>query len=89
MEFEWDLRKAIKNARDHGVSFEEARECFRDFRGIELIDEDHSDRETRFIRIGLSGTHLLYVVYTMNGERYRIIHARKADKQMEKLYEAG
>jgi uncharacterized DUF497 family protein len=35
----------------------------------------------------------VYVVYTMNGERYRIIHARKADKQadkqMEKLYEAG
>ena len=89
MELEWDPQKATRNERDHRVSFEEARESFRDFHAVELIDDDNSDRETRFIRIGLCGMRLLYVVYTMNGDRYRIIHARKADKQMEKLYEAG
>lgn len=89
MEFEWDLKKAVRNERDHGVSFEEAKRAFRDFHAVEFIDDDHSDRETRFIRIGLSETRLLYVVYVMSGERYRIIHARKAGQQMEKLYEAG
>ena len=29
-EFEWDDRKAVRNVRDHGVTFEQARSAFDD-----------------------------------------------------------
>jgi len=51
-QFEWDDEKAIRNWKDHRVSFDEAVEVFRDLNGIEEIDEDHSTEEgTRFYRI--------------------------------------
>ncbi len=50
-QFEWDDEKAIRNWKDHRVSFDEAVEVFRDLNGIEEIDEDHStEEETRFYR---------------------------------------
>jgi len=43
--------KAMRNWKDHRVSFDEAVEVFRDLNGIEEIDEDHStEEETRFYR---------------------------------------
>ena len=65
-QFEWDDEKAIRNWKDHRVSFDEAVEVFRDLNGIEEIDEDHStEEETRFYRIGFSGTRLLYVIFAV------------------------
>jgi uncharacterized DUF497 family protein len=46
-EFEWDDRKAASNARNHGVTFEEARAAFHD------PDATHADDQTR-TRSGLS-----------------------------------
>jgi uncharacterized protein len=87
--FEWDDEKAAANRRHHGVSFDEARLVFDDIYAIELHDRDHStSREPRFIRIGLAGMRLLFVSYTMSGQRIRIIHARAANKQMERIYES-
>ena len=55
MHFEWDPDKADNNLREHGVSFAEAVETFRDTNGIEYFDREHSrEEETRYIRIGLS-----------------------------------
>ena len=85
--FEWDEDKAERNLRLHGVAFTEAVKVFDDTRAIEEYDAEHSSKDdARYTRIGLSGRRLLFVVFTVREERTRIIHARKADRIMEKLY---
>jgi uncharacterized protein len=85
--FEWDEDTAERNLRLHGVAFTEAVKVFDDTRAIEEYDAEHSSKDdARYTRIGLSGTRLLFVVFTVREERTRIIHARKADRIMEKLY---
>ena len=37
-EFEWDDDKAAANLRDHGISFEVARNAFDDIFGVEFED---------------------------------------------------
>jgi hypothetical protein len=86
-QFEWDEEKADANRREHRVTFTEAREVFHDPREVVFFDHDHSDDEPRYQRVGLSGRRLLFVVYTMRGEKIRIIHARKATKRMVRDYE--
>lgn len=42
MRFEWDAEKATRNARSHGVSFDEARELFSTYAPVlEVYDADH------------------------------------------------
>ena len=38
--FEWDPIKAARNAKDHGVTFEQAATVFRDARLLSQIDEE-------------------------------------------------
>jgi len=87
--FEWDDIKADANLGDHGLSFDEAREAFRDPRGVYDYDPDHSTpEEERYTLIGFSSRRLLFVVYTMRMNEWavHIIHARRASKRMEKEY---
>ena len=85
--FEWDEDKAERNLRLHGVAFPEAVKVFDDAIAIEEYDAEHSTKdEARYTRIGMSSTRLLFVVFTVREERMRIIHARKADRIMERLY---
>lgn len=85
--FSWDEEKAVKNAQDHDVTFEEAKKVFDDPCDVEFFDPDHSTpEEPRWIRIGLSERRLLFVVFTLREDRLRIIHARKANKTMERIY---
>jgi len=85
----WDERKARTNRRQHGVSFRAAAGVFDDANSVEFIDREHStEEETRYARIGLSGARLLYMVYTeVSTDVVRIIHARRANKRMEMIYE--
>ena len=84
--YEWDEDKAERNWLAHGVSFAEAVKIFDDARAVEEYDAGHSNDEPRYSRIGFSGTRLLFVVFTVRGGKTRIIHARKADRIMERLY---
>ncbi len=64
MKFEWDEEKSESNHRKHHIRFEEAQTVFLDPQAIDFYDEDHSEGEDRFIRIGLSGKlNVLLVVY--------------------------
>lgn len=86
MIFEWDTEKALENERKHGVTFTEAEQAFEDFYGIETPDDEHSTAdETRFKMIAMSGLRILFVVYTMQEEKYRIISAREAEKHEREL----
>ncbi len=45
IDFEWDPKKATRNLRKHGVTFEEAATVFRDDLSITVPDPDHSAEE--------------------------------------------
>jgi len=87
--FEWDPKKSASNEEKHGVSFEEAKTVFTDQFARLIADPDHSEKEDRFILLGISiHSRLLVVCHCVRtNDSIRIISARKADKQERKLYE--
>ena len=90
--FEWDRAKAALNRRKHGVSFDEAQTVFYDEKAIEFFDPDHSDREDRFIMLGLSFKLRLSVVCHCVREAQsviRIISARRATRHEAETYRRG
>ena len=82
---EWDDKKAEINKKKHKVTFEFAAKVFLDENRIEDYDEFHSDYEERIKTIGKVGG-ILAVIYTERGEKFRIISARRADKDEEAEY---
>lgn len=82
--FEWDDHKAASNRRKHSVTFELARHVFDDLAAIDEIDDDPD--EERWTRIGMAAGRIFFVVYTLRGQRYRIISARKAEPHEEDRY---
>lgn len=78
--FEWDIQKAKRNVRKHGIAFDEAITVFDDRRASIFPDEDHSSAEEREIIVGYSIlSRLLLVCFTERAKnRVRIISARRA-----------
>ena len=67
--FEWDPVKATRNARKHGVTFEQAATVFLDARLLSQIDEEHNDDEERWVSLGLDrSARLLVVCHTYRHE---------------------
>ena len=90
MHFEWDAIKALSNERKHGVSFDEAVMAFYDPQQIAFYDPEHSDDEDRELLIGHGGQgRLLFISYSLRGERIRIISARKAKPKEARDYANG
>ena len=86
---EWDDRKAVENRRKHSVSFEEANTVFSDEHALLIDDPEHSDKEARFVILGLSVALRTLVVchcYRKGGHVIRIISARKANRKERELY---
>ena len=88
MRFEWDPEKAARNARIHGVSFEEACEVFAtEAPVLEVYDVDHSEVEDRFKSIGPIKRGLVLVVWTeRSDDLVRVTSAWWATKGEEQLY---
>ena len=82
---EWDDEKNQNNIRKHGLSFETAEMVFADQYRVEFFDEMHSAEEERYITLG-KVKEIILVVYTLRGERYRLISARPATKQERRMY---
>ena len=87
MRFEWDATKASVNFLKHKVTFGEAIEVFYDPNALETYDAEHSTSETRICIIGFSSRRLLFVVFTEDNDKVRIISARKATKTQREFYE--
>jgi|HubBroStandDraft_1064217.scaffolds.fasta_scaffold29436_3 uncharacterized DUF497 family protein len=90
LRFEWDEKKNASNWRRHRVSFDEARTAFLDDNARVIPDPDHSQREERFVLIGLSISLRILVVchcYRGSDEVIRIISARRADRDEIKQYQ--
>ena len=84
--FQWDDRKAASNYAKHGVTFEAARDVFKDAFAIEEIDDREIYGEERCVLIGMASGRPLAVVYTMRGERVRLISARGAEPYEQREY---
>jgi uncharacterized protein len=84
-EFNWDEEKNEQNIRDHGIDFNDAKEIFYG-PTIESLDADHSAAEERYTAYGMATGRVLRVTYTMRGEVYRLISARKADRNDTRRY---
>lgn len=89
MDWEWDDAKDAANTEKHGISFEEALQVFTDSDGVEKVDLAHSSpSERRLWRTGkMNSGRIVTVVYTLSGERIRLISAqerRRERRQYEK-----
>jgi hypothetical protein len=88
-EFEWDPAKAQANLRKHKVPFLVACEAFKDGNRLEIPDFSDEYDEERWIVMGRVGQTILSVVFTLRGERIRLISARKADPNEQRTYWTG
>ena len=75
--FEMDETKRQANLIKHGVDLIEAAEIFADF-FISRIDRRTDYGEVRFAALGYVGGVAYVVVYTLRGDKIRLISARKA-----------
>jgi len=81
MEIEYDSRKTAANLKKHGVSFEEAEAALFDPLALSIEDPD-AEGESRWLLIGMVGRmQILTVIYTLRGDRIRIISARRSTKR--------
>ena len=92
MKYEWNEDKNKLNQEKHGISFEEAKEVFKDALQISKLDHRFNDFEERWITIGTTSKQKILVVanlfFTDDGEEIiRIISARKANKKERESYE--
>jgi hypothetical protein len=89
MKFEWDDKKAERNALKHGITFEMAAFAFDDPYALIAEDEKHSAHERRQWLIGDSGESVLIVVFTMRPPKgkIRIVSARRANRRERRMYE--
>jgi uncharacterized DUF497 family protein len=91
--FTWDPAKAGRNKRNHGISFEMAREAFADPNHI--VSENYhfeDEREQRYMAIGMTCNLVLVVVVFVDRsepavEIIHIISARKAVAYEQSIYE--
>ena len=84
--FEWDEEKNKLNQKLHGIAFEDAKFVFNDPFKVILPDLYHSEKEERWLAIGIVSC-VLFVVFTERGENIiRIISARVGTKAEERLY---
>ena len=93
--FEWDSAKEKANIEKHKVSFRRAATVFRDPHQLSIYDEGHSQREDRWVTMGIDDSGVLrVVVHTFKqvdgGEcEIRIISARKATSRESQQYQEG
>jgi len=84
--FTWDRAKADANERKHGIVFEFGVRVFDD-PGHVVTDVTRAvDMERREKAIGKVADNLYAVVFTERGSHTRLISARRANTQEERLY---
>ena len=89
LRFTWDPKKAHANRQKHGISFEEAQSVFYDENAIEFYDDEHSEREDRFLLLGISSRLRLLMIchcYRESEGVIRIVSARKATQRESAHY---
>ena len=85
MKFGWDEAKRLANIEKHGIDFVNVPSMF-DYDVFTIEDQRFDYGETRYITFGLLQFRVIVVAHTDENGIIRIISARKATKNEEKLY---
>ncbi len=89
LSFVWDEEKAKINLEKHRISFAEAKSVFYDEHARLVSDEDNSEKEDRFLLLGMSFRPRLLLVchcYREDDHVIRIISARKSTRHEAQMY---
>lgn len=86
--FQWDRGNRDKSRLKHGVSQEEAEQCFFN-NALVTIDTKHSsESEIRYALLGeTDDKRLLFVAFTTRENLVRVISARPMHRKEEEFYE--
>jgi len=86
--FNWDKGNITKNWDRHKINQKECEEIFFNRELILLKDIKHSQKEARYIALGVTRDRKkLHIVFTIRNLNIRIISARNQSKKERKLYE--
>ena len=80
MRYEFDADKRERNLSEHGVDLLYAAGIF-DGPTLEKVDDRHDYGEVRWAALGLVDGEPFTVIYTMRGERIRLISAWKSGRK--------
>ena len=86
-EFEWDAAKRLANFDKHRVDFEDIGPAFDDESALHVPDHRLDYGEERIIMIAKCNAAILSIVYTMRGEKTRLISARYANQRERAIYD--
>ncbi len=86
MAFEFDPGKSAANKDKHGIDFDAAQALWFDDRRVEIAGR--SDVEPRFLLIGAIGGKLWSAVFTVRGDRIRLISVRPSRGSEVGIYES-
>ena len=85
--FDWDEGNKYKNWEKHRVNFHECEEVFFNKPIVLLHDKKHSQKEERFITLGITNSkRRLIVSFTIRNNKIRIISARSQSQKERKIY---
>ena len=88
MNCEWDPAKARANHFKHGVDFADAVIALEDDLALTIADPDAAGEE-RFVSLGMDARgRLLVTVFTVRGNRVRLISSRRATRAERRAYES-
>jgi uncharacterized protein len=84
LRYEWDEQKRLTNQIKHGLDFYDVSSVF-EYPHV-IVPSAHGS-EARFLSIGNFEGRFVTVVYTMRGERIRIISFRRARNAERDIYQ--
>lgn len=87
VEFDWDEGNIGKNLK-HNIEDKETEEVFNNKPFLGSKDKKHSISETRLQALGKTNDEkLLFVSFTIRGDKVRIISVRNMNKKERSVYE--
>lgn len=85
--FEWDQGNQHKNKLKHNVDVKECEEVFCN-QAVFFHDDKHSQAEERYVAFGKTNyARLLTIVFTIRGNKIRVISARDQNRAERIAYE--
>jgi uncharacterized DUF497 family protein len=88
-DFEWDDAKRLQNIVKHGIDFRAIVAAFEDPAAMRIRSPKPQQEEERWILLARYRGFVLFIVYTLRGERTRIISARVANQKERSIYGLG
>jgi len=85
--FDWDEGNIKKNWEKHKVTYLECEEVFFNEPTVVEQNKTHALTEERYYVLGETNAgRLLFVVFTMRGDKIRVISARDMNKKERRYY---